>query len=110
MQPFEKTFLKAESVDICIRLAASITPSDAEVQFNLGAVLEACEQLEEAIVAYDRAFKGGIERAQENIRVSAAPKRSGDADANGQLSYTECAGEDTLREIRAKARRDRGTV
>jgi len=52
------------------RLAASITPNDAEVQFNLAAVLEACEQLEESIKAYEIALSGGIERAQENIRVS----------------------------------------
>lgn len=51
-------------------MAAQITPDDPEVQYNLGAVLEACEQLEEAVKAYERAHKGGIERAQENLRVS----------------------------------------
>lgn len=51
-----------------LKQAAAITPEDAEVQFNLGAVLEACEQLDESIKAYERAHKGGIERAKENIR------------------------------------------
>jgi tetratricopeptide (TPR) repeat protein len=51
-----------------LKKAAAITPEDAEVQFNLGAVLEACEQLDESIKAYERAQKGGIERAKENVR------------------------------------------
>ncbi|UZJ51801.1 hypothetical protein CBS101457_001121 [Exobasidium rhododendri] len=51
-----------------LKLAANITPGDPEVQYNLGAVLEACEQLEESVRAYDRALKGGIERAEENLR------------------------------------------
>jgi hypothetical protein len=54
-----------------IRMAAKITPNDPEVQYNLAAVLEACEQLEESVIAYERAHKGGIERAEENLRVSA---------------------------------------
>lgn len=51
-----------------LKQAARLTPDDPEVQFNLGAVLEACEQLEEAAKAYEQARSGGIERAQENIR------------------------------------------
>lgn len=61
--------LKFNPVSSLARLAANITPNDAEVQYNLAAVLEACEQLEESIKAYERALKGGIDRAQENIRV-----------------------------------------
>ncbi|PWN51952.1 HCP-like protein [Violaceomyces palustris] len=51
-----------------LKKAAQINPKDAEVQYNLAAVLEACEQLEEALVAYKRAFEGGIARAEQNIR------------------------------------------
>lgn len=51
-----------------LKTAASITPEDPEIQYNLAAVLEACEQLEEALVAYKRALEGGIQRADQNIR------------------------------------------
>ncbi|CAD6939064.1 unnamed protein product [Tilletia controversa] len=51
-----------------LKTAASISPEDAEIQFNLGAVLEACEQLEEAAKAYKRALDGGIARAETNLR------------------------------------------
>ncbi|WFD40890.1 uncharacterized protein MJAP1_003881 [Malassezia japonica] len=51
-----------------LQTAASQTPDDAEIQFNLGAVLEACEQLEGAVEAYKKASLGGIERAEQNVR------------------------------------------
>lgn len=51
-----------------LKQAAKITPEDPEIQYNLAAVLEACEQLEEALVAYKRALDGGIQRAEQNIR------------------------------------------
>ncbi|KAK0522073.1 hypothetical protein OC842_006575 [Tilletia horrida] len=51
-----------------LKTAANLNPEDAEIQFNLGAVLEACEQLEEAAKAYQRAFDGGIARAEMNLR------------------------------------------
>ena len=51
-----------------LKTAAGITPEDPEIQYNLAAVLEACEQLEEALVAYKRALEGGIQRAEQNIR------------------------------------------
>lgn len=51
-----------------LKTAATITPEDPEIQYNLAAVLEACEQLEEALVAYKRALEGGIQRAEQNIR------------------------------------------
>lgn len=50
------------------RTAANLSPSDPEIQYNLGAVLEALEQLEEALKAYKEAKEGGIERADQNIR------------------------------------------
>ena len=43
------------------RTAASQSPHDPEIQYNLAAVLEAVEQLEEALIAYKRALDGGIE-------------------------------------------------
>ncbi|SPO43196.1 uncharacterized protein PSANT_00880 [Moesziomyces antarcticus] len=51
-----------------LKTAASITPDDPEIQYNLAAVLEACEQLEDALTAYKRALEGGIQRAEQNIR------------------------------------------
>ncbi|EPQ31989.1 uncharacterized protein PFL1_00187 [Pseudozyma flocculosa PF-1] len=51
-----------------LKTAATITPDDPEIQYNLAAVLEACEQLEEALTAYKRALDGGIQRAEQNIR------------------------------------------
>ncbi|GAC96605.1 hypothetical protein PHSY_004188 [Pseudozyma hubeiensis SY62] len=51
-----------------LKTAARITPEDPEIQYNLAAVLEACEQLEEALTAYKRALEGGIQRAEQNIR------------------------------------------
>lgn len=51
-----------------LKTAARITPEDPEIQYNLAAVLEACEQLEDALTAYKRALEGGIQRAEQNIR------------------------------------------
>ncbi|PKI85555.1 hypothetical protein MVES_000079 [Malassezia vespertilionis] len=51
-----------------LRTAAAQSPGDPEIHFNLGAVLEACEMLEEALVEYQRAVEGGIDRAKENVR------------------------------------------
>ena len=41
--------------------AAEQSPDDPEIHFNLAAVLEACEQIEDAIRAYKAAYDGGIE-------------------------------------------------
>ncbi|GAA5840164.1 hypothetical protein JCM5353_001039 [Sporobolomyces roseus] len=48
--------------------ALMINPDDGEVCYNLAAVLEATGELDEAMVAFERAQKLGIERAQINIR------------------------------------------
>ncbi|GAA5889626.1 hypothetical protein JCM5296_002414 [Sporobolomyces johnsonii] len=48
--------------------ALMINPDDGEVCYNLAAVLEATGELEEALVAFQRAEKLGIDRAQINIR------------------------------------------
>ncbi|WFD24613.1 hypothetical protein MEQU1_003316 [Malassezia equina] len=50
------------------RTAAELSPDDGEIQFNLATVLEACEQLEEAIHAYKKAKENGIDRADQNVR------------------------------------------
>lgn len=44
-----------------VSTASSQSPEDPEIAFNLGAVLEATEQLQDAIAAYQRAYDGGIE-------------------------------------------------
>ena len=45
-----------------------VNPDDGEVCFNLAAVLEATGELDEALVAYERAKKLGIQRADVNIK------------------------------------------
>ncbi|GAA5933616.1 uncharacterized protein JCM15063_001362 [Sporobolomyces koalae] len=51
-----------------LQKALMINPDDGEVCYNLAAVLEATGELDEAMVAFERAQKLGIERAQTNIR------------------------------------------
>ncbi|SHO79656.1 Uncharacterized protein MSYG_4006 [Malassezia sympodialis ATCC 42132] len=51
-----------------LKTAAELSPDDGEIQFNLATVLEACEQLEEAIHAYKKAKENGIDRADQNVR------------------------------------------
>ncbi|BGP41582.1 hypothetical protein JCM10450v2_005632 [Rhodotorula kratochvilovae] len=51
-----------------LQKALMINPDDGEVCFNLAAVLEATEELDEALVAYERALKLGIARAEVNVR------------------------------------------
>ncbi|WFD48153.1 hypothetical protein GLX27_002821 [Malassezia furfur] len=67
-----------------LRTAASQSPDDAEIHFNLGAVLEACEELEEAIEAYKKAVQGGIERAEQNVRNCMAKIMSARLDVENQ--------------------------
>ncbi|CAO1617124.1 unnamed protein product [Parajaminaea phylloscopi] len=51
-----------------LQKATALDNQDGESWFNLGAVLEACERLEEALKAYERSKDLGIERADENKR------------------------------------------
>ncbi|KAK4703365.1 hypothetical protein P7C70_g2847, partial [Phenoliferia sp. Uapishka_3] len=51
-----------------LQKALEINPDDAELVYNLAAVLEATEDEEEALIAYQRAEGLGIERAAVNIR------------------------------------------
>ena len=52
----------------CNRVAASLAPEDAEIAFNLAAVLEACGFLEEALEQYKRSKEFGVDRAAMHIR------------------------------------------
>lgn len=54
--------------DLSNRVAASLAPEDAEIAFNLAAVLEACGFLEESLEHYKRAKEFGVERAEMHIR------------------------------------------
>lgn len=45
-----------------------MNPDDGEVCYNLAAVLEATGQLDDALIAYERSIKLGIERAAVNVR------------------------------------------
>ncbi|KAH9835331.1 uncharacterized protein C8Q71DRAFT_765242 [Rhodofomes roseus] len=51
-----------------LHVAASLQPEDPEIAFNLAAVLEACGQLEEALVYYKRSKEYGVDRAAMHIR------------------------------------------
>lgn len=51
-----------------LHIAASLSPEDPEIAFNLAAVLEATGQLEEALKQYQRAKEYGVERAAMHIR------------------------------------------
>jgi hypothetical protein len=49
-------------------IAASLSPEDPEIAFNLAAVLEASGRLEEGLVQYKRSEEHGVERAAIHIR------------------------------------------
>ncbi|TFL01892.1 hypothetical protein BDV98DRAFT_43624 [Pterulicium gracile] len=51
-----------------LRIAATLSPDDPEIAFNLAAVLEATGQLDEALVQYQRSKDHGVERAAMHIR------------------------------------------
>jgi len=51
-----------------LHIAASLSPEDPEIAFNLAAVLEATGQLEEALQYYKRSKENGVERAAMHIR------------------------------------------
>ncbi|KZT00664.1 TPR-like protein [Laetiporus sulphureus 93-53] len=51
-----------------LSVAASLAPDDAEIAFNLAAVLESCGRLEEALKYYKRSKTYGVERADVHIR------------------------------------------
>ncbi|THH19448.1 hypothetical protein EW146_g1721 [Bondarzewia mesenterica] len=51
-----------------LHIAASLAPEDAEIAFNLAAVLEACGRLEEALEYYKRSRDFGVDRAAMHIR------------------------------------------
>jgi Flp pilus assembly protein TadD len=51
-----------------LRIAASLSPEDPEIAFNLAAVLEATGKLEEALVQYQRSKEHGVDRAAIHIR------------------------------------------
>ncbi|KAF9078175.1 hypothetical protein BDP27DRAFT_1310927 [Rhodocollybia butyracea] len=51
-----------------LQIAASLSPEDPEIAFNLAAVLEAAGKLEEALEQYKRSETYGIERAKIHIR------------------------------------------
>ncbi|KAG1880340.1 hypothetical protein C8R48DRAFT_587626, partial [Suillus tomentosus] len=55
-------------LELPYRIAASLSPEDPEIAFNLAAVLEATGQLEEALKQYKRAKEYGVERAAMHIR------------------------------------------
>jgi len=66
-----------------LKIAASLSPEDPEIAFNLAAVLEATGRLEEALVQYKRSEEYGVDRAAMHIRNVSAKilgKKMGDTD------------------------------
>ncbi|KAG9016700.1 hypothetical protein FRB90_002455 [Tulasnella sp. 427] len=51
-----------------LRTASDLAPEDAEIAFNLAAVLEASGQLEEALEQYKRSKKYGVDKADMHVR------------------------------------------
>ncbi|KAJ7743117.1 hypothetical protein B0H16DRAFT_1561912 [Mycena metata] len=51
-----------------LNIAATLSPEDPEIAFNLAAVLEATGKLEEALEQYQRSKDRGVERAAIHIR------------------------------------------
>ncbi|KAF8449068.1 hypothetical protein L210DRAFT_3523825 [Boletus edulis BED1] len=51
-----------------LHIAASLSPEDPEIAFNLAAVLEAAGQLEEALKYYKRSQDNGVDRAAMHVR------------------------------------------
>lgn len=51
-----------------LHIAASLAPEDPEIAFNLAAVLEATDQLDESLKYYQRALDAGVERAGMHMR------------------------------------------
>ncbi|KAJ6485906.1 hypothetical protein C8R45DRAFT_286078 [Mycena sanguinolenta] len=51
-----------------LRIAATLSPEDPEIAFNLAAVLEATGDLEEALEQYQRSRDRGVERAAMHVR------------------------------------------
>jgi len=51
-----------------LNIAATLSPEDPEIAFNLAAVLEATGRLEEALTQYKRSQAYGVERAAMHIR------------------------------------------
>jgi Flp pilus assembly protein TadD len=54
--------------ELCDRAATRLAPEDAEIAFNLAAVLEAVGRLEDALTYYKRSKEFGVERAAVHIR------------------------------------------
>ncbi|WVN90554.1 uncharacterized protein L203_105793 [Cryptococcus depauperatus CBS 7841] len=48
--------------------ALKLAPEDAEIAFNLAAILESTGNLEQALTLYRKAESGGIDRASQNLR------------------------------------------
>ncbi|KAF8845170.1 TPR-like protein [Paxillus ammoniavirescens] len=51
-----------------LHIAATLSPEDPEIAFNLAAVLEATGQLEEALKYYKLSQENGVERAAMHVR------------------------------------------
>ncbi|KAJ7355563.1 TPR-like protein [Mycena albidolilacea] len=51
-----------------LNIAATLSPEDPEIAFNLAAVLEATGKLEEALEQYQRSKDRGVERAAMHVR------------------------------------------
>ncbi|KZV68951.1 TPR-like protein [Peniophora sp. CONT] len=51
-----------------LQIAHSLAPEDAEIAFNLAAVLEACGRLEDALTYYKLSKENGVDRAEMHVR------------------------------------------
>ncbi|KAG9043910.1 hypothetical protein FS837_008987 [Tulasnella sp. UAMH 9824] len=68
MMPMSRPDLALQHLRHGPSLASELAPEDAEIAFNLAAVLEASGQLEEALEQYKRSKQYGVEKADMHIR------------------------------------------
>ncbi|KAF8603773.1 TPR-like protein [Ceratobasidium sp. AG-I] len=76
-----------------LRIAVELSPHDAEITFNLAAVLEACGQLEESLKYYTLSKDNGVERAAVHIRNVSAKIMGQRAKAQEASEKTPSGGE-----------------
>ncbi|VDC06507.1 unnamed protein product [Peniophora sp. CBMAI 1063] len=74
-----------------LQIAHSLAPEDAEIAFNLAAVLEACGRLEDALTYYKLSKENGVDRAEMHMRNVSAKilgqrMKQAEATASGEVA------------------------
>lgn len=83
-----------------LRTASEQSPDDPEIHFNLAAVLEACEELEDAIRSYKAAYDGGIEVSTCVLTACGAEHPQLHCEAHGRAPHGREHEEGRARQVR----------